>query len=145
MEVWHIWAIVALIFIIVEIFTYGFAVICLGFGCVAASIASACGAGFKFQLLWFAIVTFLAFLLVRPLAVKYFRHGHRGRPSGIAALVGRMVTVSETIPGGNACGRVVIDGDSWQARSASGKDISQGTVVKVVGVDGNILTVEAGE
>ena len=45
MEIWHIWVIAALILIIVEIFTQGFAVFCLALGALAAAIASACSAG----------------------------------------------------------------------------------------------------
>lgn len=32
MEIWHIWVIVALVLVVVEIFTQGFAVLCLAFG-----------------------------------------------------------------------------------------------------------------
>ena len=67
MEIWHIWVIAALILIIVEIFTQGFAVFCLALGALAAAIASACSAGAEGQLIWFAIVTLLSFVFVRPL------------------------------------------------------------------------------
>ena len=37
MEIWHIWIIVALVLVIVEIFTTGFAVVCLAVGCVGGA------------------------------------------------------------------------------------------------------------
>ena len=73
MEVWHIWAIVALIFIIVEIFTYGFAVICLGFGCIAASIASACGAGVQIPAALVCNCDFSGFPAGTPACSKVFQ------------------------------------------------------------------------
>ena len=72
MEVWHIWIIVALVLVIIEIFTSGFAVICLAVGAVGGSIAAACDCSFKIQLLAFAIASFIALLLVRPLLLRFF-------------------------------------------------------------------------
>ena len=39
MEIWHIWIIAALVFVIIEIFTSTFAVVCLSVGCVGGAIA----------------------------------------------------------------------------------------------------------
>ena len=60
MEVWHIWVIVALVFVIVEMFTSGFAVMCISFGCIFGAVASALDWELKWQLLVFAIGTALA-------------------------------------------------------------------------------------
>ena len=98
MEIWHMWVIAALILVVVEIFTTGFAVICLAIGALAAAVDAACGGGAEGQLIWFAAATLLAFVFVRPLLVKAFRKsGGRERLSGVDALKGREAVVSEHI------------------------------------------------
>ena len=62
MEVWHIWIIAALVLVIIEIFTSGFAVICLSVGAVGGAIAAACDCSFKIQLLAFALASFVALI-----------------------------------------------------------------------------------
>ena len=57
MEVWHYWVIIALVFVIVEMFTTGFAVMCISFGCLFGAVASALDWDIKRQLLAFAIGT----------------------------------------------------------------------------------------
>ena len=45
MEMWQIWAIVAAVMVAVEIFTAGFAAICLAIGAVASAVTAALGFG----------------------------------------------------------------------------------------------------
>ena len=72
MEIWHIWVIIALIFVIIEIFTSGFAVMCISIGALFGAIASALDWEFKWQILVFAIGTIIALLTIRPLVYKIF-------------------------------------------------------------------------
>ena len=141
MEPWHIWIIVALIFFIMEIFTPGFAVACLSIGSIGGSIASACGLEFKFQILVFAIATLLAFVLVRPVALKIFHNKSKEVLTNVDALVGRQAIVSEEIVP-IVGGRVKVDGDDWKAISADGRPVSAGTPVRILKVESVILTVE---
>lgn len=141
MEIWHIWIIVALVLVTVEIFTQGFAVLCLAFGAVAAAIAAACSAGLAWQIVCFSLVTLLSFILVRPMLLKSFRWGRSGRESGVDALVGREAVVSERISPAVGTGRVAVDGDDWKAVSEDGTDIERGEHVVILKVDSVILTV----
>ena len=43
MEEWHVWIIAALLLFLIEIFTTGFAVICLSIGAVAGAVAAWAG------------------------------------------------------------------------------------------------------
>lgn len=142
MEVWHIWAIIALVFVIIEIFTAGFAVLCLAFGAAAASVAAACQASFTWQIVWFSAVTLAAFVLVRPLLLKAFKRGRHGRESGVDALVGRQAMVTERISPADNTGRVAIDGDDWKAVSEDGHEIDKGEKVTVSGVESVVLKVK---
>ena len=142
MEIWHMWVIAALILVVVEIFTTGFAVICLAVGAIAAAVDAACGGGAEGQLIWFAAATLLAFVFVRPLLVKAFRKSGGGeRLSGVDALKGREAVVSEHISSSDNTGRVAVDGDDWKAVSADGADIGKGEKVTIESVDSVVLTV----
>lgn len=141
MEIWHIWAIIALVLVIIEIFTTGFAVLCLAFGAVAAAVASACSATLAWQIVWFSVVTMAAFVLVRPFLLKSFKRSRRGRESGVDALVGRQAVVTERISPSSNTGRAAIDGDDWKAVSVEGDDIEKGERVTVESVDSVILKV----
>lgn len=142
MEIWHMWVIAALILVVVEIFTTGFAVICLAIGALAAAVDATCGGGAEGQLIWFAAATLLAFVFVRPLLVKAFRKsGGRERLSGVDALKGREAIVSEHISASDNTGRVAVDGDDWKAVSVDGADIGKGEKVTIESVDSVVLTV----
>lgn len=139
MEVWHIWAIVAILFIIGEIFTSGFALICFAVGCVGGAIAAASGAILEWQLGVFAIATFVAFLAVRPLLKKLSSKNEIA--TNADALIGRTAKVTECIEVGGK-GRVAIDGDFWQAVSTEQTDIVEGERVEIISRESIILTVK---
>lgn len=139
MEVWHIWAIVAILFIIGEIFTSGFALICFAVGCVGGAIAAASGAILEWQLGVFAIATFVAFLAVRPLLKKISSKNEIA--TNADALIGRTAKVTECIEVGGK-GRVAIDGDFWQAVSTEQTDIVEGERVEIISRESIILTVK---
>lgn len=146
METWHIWVILALILVIVEIFTSGFVIICFAVGSAAAAVASCCSSGIEGQLLWFSVATFLAFIAVRPLLLRSFKKGKSGRKSGIEALEGREAIVTERISYMENSGRVAIDGDDWKAVATDRDEIiEKGQKVIVTGVDSVILKVRRKE
>lgn len=139
MEIWHIWAIVAILFVIGEIFTSGFAFICFAVGCIGGAIAAAAGAILEWQLGIFAIATFVAFLLVRPLLKKLSAKDEIA--TNADALIGRTAKVTECIEVGGK-GRVAIDGDIWQAVSHEQTDIAEGEWVEVISRESIVLTVK---
>lgn len=140
MEVWHIWIIAALVLVIIEIFTSGFAVICLSVGAVGGAIAAACDCSFKIQLLAFALASFVALILVRPLLLRFFPKEEKVKTNA-NAMVGRRGVVCNAIEGVDG-GRVMIDGVDWKARSANGEDIAHGEKVEVVEIDSIVLIVK---
>ena len=72
MEIWHYWTIAALLLFVIELFTQGFAVICISIGAAGGAVASACELDFKLQLVVFALVTLFAIAAVRPLLKRLF-------------------------------------------------------------------------
>ena len=142
MELWHIHIIVALIFIIIEIFTNGFAVICFAFGAMGSAVASACDASIEMQLLCFCLCTLLAFVAVRPFLLKFFYRRNDAVKTNAEALIGRRAIVSETIDNVSGTGRVSIDGDDWKATTEDDATIAKGSHVTITKIDSIILTVK---
>ena len=142
MEVWHIWVLVALIFVIVEIFTSGFAVMCISFGCLFGAATSALDWDVKWQLLAFAVGTVLAFVTVRPLVYKFFYKKSREVKTNADALVGRRAIVTERIEGELHPGRVKVDGDDWKAVSLDAEPVEVGDAVEITAINSVIVTVK---
>ena len=142
MEVWHYWVIIALVFVIVEMFTTGFAVMCISFGCIFGAVASALDWELKWQLLVFAIGTALAFMTVRPLVYKFFYNKSHEVKTNMDALVGRKALVTERIEGELHPGRVKVDGDDWKAVSLEAEAIEVGEAVEITALNSVIVTVK---
>ena len=142
MDPWHIWVIVALVFVIIEMFTTGFAVMCISFGCLFGAIASALDWELKWQLLLFAIGTALAFMTVRPLVYKFFYKKENEVKTNADALIGRKAVALERIEGELHPGRVKVDGDDWKAISLEAEPIEVGEAVEITAINSIILTVK---
>ena len=141
LELWHVWCIAALVFIIVEIFTAGFAVMCFSFGAIAAAILAACGIGIWWQLFAFALVSALSLVFVRPFVLKTF-YKQTTVKTNTDAIIGRTARVSETIDNEAGTGRVAIDGDDWKAVGATEEVLPLGTKVEIISRESIILTVK---
>lgn len=141
MDAYVVWLIIAILFVILEIFTPGFAVLCFGIGAVAASIVS-CYAGLNAQLLAMVIGTALSFVLVRPFVLKVMSKKEKEMKTNADALIGRRGIVSETIDASQHSGRVAIDGDDWKAVSEDGSRIEAGQSVEIVNRESLIITVK---
>lgn len=143
LSLWVIWLIVALVFLILEVFTAGFAVACFSIGAVAAAIVAGVGLSLAWQLIAFSVFTFIAFLVVRPIVIRHFYNsGDAGRKSNADALIGRRARVTETINNAAGTGRVAVDGDDWKAVSEKGLVVPVGQYVTVKAIDSIILTVD---
>lgn len=142
MEVWHIWVIIALIFVIIEIFTTGFAVMCISVGCLFGAVASSMDFELKWQLLAFAAGTALAFLTIRPIVCKLLYRKTKEVKTNVDALIGRRALVTERIDGELHPGRVKVDGDDWKAISSETTSLEVGEPVEIIAINSVILTVK---
>ena len=141
MEIWHIWIIVALVLFIIELFTTGFAVICLSIGCLGGAVAAACATSAEVQWLIFAVVSFGAVASGRPILKRSFYKQGEKVLTNASAMVGRHGVVCNAIDPSES-GRVVIDGVDWKARSVDDSPIEQGARVEVVAIESVVLTVK---
>ena len=141
MHLWQIWAIVAVICLILELTAGDFFIICFSFGAVFACLTDALGGGIILQLIVFAVFTLASLFFVRPFAVRFLHKGESNRVSNADALLGRKGRVVETVKA-DSFGRVQIDGDIWKAVTNEQNDIPEGTNVRVISRESTIITVE---
>ena len=140
-HLWQMWAVVAVVCLILELMAGDFFIICFSIGAVFAAIAAAFGLGFYSQLVTFAVFTLISLFWVRPFAKRYLRKGEDKRVSNADALMDRQGRVVETVKA-DGFGRVQIDGDIWKAVTNESEDIPAGKNVRVVGRESTIITVE---
>ena len=140
-NMWQIWAIVAIVCLILELSSGDFFIICFSIGAVFAVIAAVLGLSIYWQIFIFAVFSLLSVLFIRPIALRYLHKNDPNRASNADALIGRTGHVKETIPA-SGTGYVQIDGDMWKAVSNSDAEITIGTSVRVVGRESTIITVE---
>ena len=143
MTIWQIWLLVAAVFVVIEIFTSGFAVACFSVGCVFGAILAACDLSLTWQVVAFAIGTFLSFILIRPVVMRYLdkKTNDNHIKTNMDNIIGKTAVVTERIEE-NGYGRVKIDGDDWKAQTADGASAEVGEKVRIESFESIILTVK---
>ena len=140
---WQIWLIVAVVFLVVEIFSSTFVFLCFSLGCLTAGILAYLGVeSIGWHLLGFSVVTLASFFTIRPFMLKYaYRKSHDVKIN-VDALVGSIGRVVETIDEKENTGRIFVNGDDWRARNESGEIIPVSEKVEVIRVDSTTLIVK---
>ena len=139
MHLWQLWAIVAVVCLILELSSGDFFIICFSIGAVFAIISAVVGLNVYWQIFIFAIFSLLSVLFVRPVALRWLHKNEPNRASNADALIGRTGKVTEAIHV-NDPGYVQIDGDLWKA--VSDDTIEEGATVRVIDRESTIVTVE---
>ena len=135
-NMWQVWAVVAILGLILELSSGDFFIICFSIGACASAVVSPF-AGIYVQLGVFAVVTAFSIFQVRPFALRYLHRADEERVSNADALLGQTGFVSETIKADG------FGGDDWKAVTREPHDIPVGTHVRVVGRESIIITVES--
>jgi membrane protein implicated in regulation of membrane protease activity len=141
-EVWQLWLAAAMALVILEIFVPGFVLACLGVGALAASIASGLGAGLTVQLVSAAAMSLVAFVFLRPVALRMASSDEA--VSGVEALVGRECRVTTAFDADTGLGRCKVDGDDWRAQLSNRDEAEAATehaAVWIERVESNTLIV----
>ena len=141
MEIWYYWALAALLLVIIEIFTVGFAVICLAIGAGGATIAAACELSLEWQFFIFAVVSLVALVVVRPILKRLFFRGGEKIATNANAMINKVGVVCVDIDIADN-GRVMVEGMDWRAKSADGEPIAKDTKVIVTEMDSITLIVK---
>ena len=138
---YYYWLIAAIVLVIVEIMTTGFGVICFAIGAAFSALVSGLGGNPTWQVVVFVVVSMLAFIFLRPVAIRFFDKKSKEVKTNAEAIIGRKGVVSERIDAKQHTGRVAIDGDDWKAVAEDGSVIEKGANVEIVKLDSIIVTV----
>ena len=142
LDPWSFWLIIGIICVVIEIFDPAFFFLALGVGAIVTSLLSITPFirdSLIWQLIIFALLSFLSFLLTRKMGKKMLSKS--GEETNVYALKGRSGTVIQSIPS-QARGRVKIGGEEWSAIAEDDAQIEQNTRIVVVGIDGNKVIVK---
>jgi len=135
MPAWAIWAIVAVLLAVGEIFTPGlFFLGPIALAALAATLVAALGGDIWIQIIVFGVGSFASVGLLRPIATAHVKMPRAIR-TGAAALEGAKAVVLQRVD--SRGGRVKIGGEEWSARSyMDGEEFDVGTEVEVVQIQG---------
>ncbi len=139
-NMWQLWAVVAVLGLILELTSGDFFIMCLAIGAMGAAIVAPFSNVYG-QLAVFGVVSLFSLFQVRPFALRYLHRNDDPRVSNADALLGRKGRVTETIEA-KGTGYVAIDGDQWKAVSVNDEPIDVDTRVIVVGRESTIITVQ---
>src|SRR5437762_7589723 len=115
MPAWVVWAVVAVLLAVGEIFTPGlFFLGPIALAALASTVVAAVGGAVWLQVIVFGVGSFAAVGLLRPLARKHLTMPRAIR-TGAAALEGAKAIVLQHVD--SRGGRVKIGGEEWSARS----------------------------
>ncbi len=143
---YYIWLILAVLFVVVEIFTAGFFYACFAIGALSAMVTgfitrAVLGAS-AYGLVWQIVVFCVVSMALIPVSKAFARKisDNSVPQAGADALIGLEGIVIETINPVEDVGKVKVEGQVWRA-IASGI-IESGSTVKVTDVRGAKLAVE---
>jgi membrane protein implicated in regulation of membrane protease activity len=135
MPAWVVWAVVAVLLAVGEIFTPGlFFLGPIALAALASTVVAALGGAIWLQIVVFGVGSFAAVGLLRPIARRHLTMPHAIR-TGAAALEGAKAIVLQRVDGRG--GLVKIGGEEWSARSyVPDEAFDVGTEVEVVQIQG---------
>jgi len=135
MPAWVVWAVVAVLLAVGEIFTPGlFFLGPIALAALASTVVAAVGGAVWLQIVVFGVGSFAAVGLLRPIARRHLTMPRAIR-TGAAALEGAKAIVLQRVDGRG--GRVKIGGEEWSARSyMPDEEFDVGTEVEVVQIQG---------
>jgi len=133
---WHIWIILGIGFMIVEILTQSFFFASLTAGAFVASIVAYYHGQITEQVIGLSVGTLIVFLTVRPILARLQAKKGDNKKIGIDAMIGRRVTVVEEIDNLQQTGRIKVGAEEWKACSADQRVIGKGSVVVIEKIEG---------
>jgi membrane protein implicated in regulation of membrane protease activity len=135
-----IWIILAVVFAVIEGFTFGMVTIWFTIGAVVSAIIAMAGGGTGLQVIVFFAVSIILLIFTRPILVKHLKVGRE--KNNIEIIEGKIGLVTETIEPFKS-GLVKVNGVVWTAVGEEPVFAAEaGTEVKIKRVEGVKLIVE---
>ena len=128
-----IWAILVIIFSLVEVFTFGLYTVWFALAALVMVFLSMLNIAVPFQILIFLAISALLLFFTRPLAVKKFKIGKE--KTNVDSLVGMYALVTKKISEFEK-GEVKLNGQIWSAHAEDSSEIPEGTKCEVIRIEG---------
>ena len=142
MSVW-LWLALVVFFVIAEACTVALVSIWFAGGSLVGLILAALHAPWWLQFIAALVVSGVLIFFTRPIAMKHFNKNRV--KTNISDLAGKQAIVTETIDNLQATGQVIVNGQEWSARNATGNEvIPEGAIVTIEKVSGVKLMVKVG-
>lgn len=132
---WQTWLIISLFFFILEIATSGFLVFWFGIGGLITTILSLFVKNVIIQTVVFLVTSTLLILFTKPLVAK-FAKAEASVKTNAYSVEGKIGKVTKDIEPIEGRGQVIIDGETWSAKSFDDSFIPKGTEIKVESLNG---------
>lgn len=139
MDMWIVWAIVAMFMLVVEFVTPGFFAIVVTVGALSALLISLMIKNLFVQIIVFLIVSVLSYIYLKPVIRKFFQPKTPITTTS-ARLVGSHGVVIKKIEFPDFRGLVKVEGETWTAKTDN-YEIKEGTTVRVAAIEGASLIV----
>lgn len=140
---WIIWLVLIILFIFIEANTAMLLTVWFVGGAVLALIASLLSVSFPIQILIF-VVSSAIFLFIGLKLRKRLNVGRFNRtPTNADRLIGQIAVVTIPIDSLRGLGQVKVAGMHWSAITESKVELSTGSEVRIIAIQGNKLKVEA--
>lgn len=129
-----VWLGLMILFLIAEGATVSLVSLWFAAGAVVAMFAALLGAGVWLQTGLFLVVSGALLLMLRPIVRRYLVP--KITATNVDSLVGATGLVTEAIDNVTASGQVKLGAMEWTARSTTGENIPQGTLIRVDRIEG---------
>lgn len=129
-----VWLGLVILFLLAEGATVSLVSLWFAAGAVVAMFAALLGAGAWLQTGLFLVVSGALLLMLRPIVRRYLVP--KITPTNVDSLVGATGLVTEAIDNVTASGQVKLSAMEWTARSTTGENIPQGTLIRVDRIEG---------
>ena len=131
------WMVIFLVLMFVELITVNLVTIWFALGALASFILTYFTDNFMIQLIVFIVVSVISLILTRKIVEKL--KGGKTEATNLDRVIGKIGIVTEEITKLEP-GEVKVDGKKWSAMSS--KDISVGSKVEILSIDGVKLKVK---
>ena len=131
---WQTWLIAAGVFLILEIFTMGFLVFWLSIGSLLAMLVSFVTDSIIIQTTVFVVSSGLLIFATKPFVKKFTEKDNT--KTNVYSLVGKKAIVVEDIDWTTGKGQIKFEGQVWSAKTEEQVNISKGTEVEIVRIEG---------
>ena len=129
-----VWLVLMIVFLVAESQSVTMVSLWFAAGALGALIAELCGAELWLQIVIFFVVSIILLASLRPIVRKSFPP--KITKTNVDSIVGQTGLVTADINNISAQGQVKLGAMEWTARSTSGENIPQGTLVKVDKIEG---------